>query len=159
MRGKKVPQRDITPDPKYNSQLIAKFINHVMRDGKKSVARQVVYQCLTILETKTKQPAVKVFEQALRNVAPSIEVKGRRIGGANYQVPTPVTGERKNNLSFRWLIEAARNKKGKSMGEKLAQEMILAMNNEGDAIKKKQEVQRMAEANRAFAHFANYRRR
>jgi len=159
MRGKRAPKRKIIPDPKYNSVVVAKFINHIMRGGKKTVAQKIVYQCFDILSDKTKQKPLDIFEKAIRNVAPTVEVKGRRVGGANYQVPIPVTGERKNTLAYRWLIEAAKNKKGKSMAQKLAAEMQMALNNEGDAIKKKQDVQRMAEANRAFAHFANYIRR
>ncbi len=159
MRGKRAPKRQIAPDPKYNSVMVAKFINHVMRDGKKTLARRIVYKCFDILAEKTKQKPLEVFEKAVRNVAPVVEVKGRRIGGANYQVPVPVTGDRKYFLAYRWIIEAARNRKGKPMSEKLADEMLAALNNEGDAIKKKQDVQRMAEANRAFAHFANYGRR
>ncbi len=159
MRGKRAPKRKIIPDPKYNSILVAKFINQIMRNGKKTLAQKIVYQCFDMLQEKTKQKSVEVFEKSLRNIAPSVEVKGRRIGGANYQVPIPVTGDRKNTLAFRWLIEAAKNKKGKSMAEKLANELLLALNNEGDTIKKKQDVQRMAESNRAFAHFANYKRR
>lgn len=159
MRGKKSSKRKIAPDPKYNSLSVAKFVNQIMRDGKKMVAQKIVYQCFDILSQQTKQQPLDIFEKALRNIAPTVEVKGRRVGGANYQVPIPVTGERKNTLAYRWLIEAAKNKKGKSMAEKLASEMRAALNNEGDAIKKKQDVQRMAEANRAFAHFANYIRR
>lgn len=159
MRGKRAPKRIIAPDLKYNSVMVAKFINHIMRGGKKTVAQKIVYQCFDILADKTKQKPLDIFEKALRNVAPTVEVKGRRVGGANYQVPIPVTGERKNTLAYRWLIEAAKNKKGKSMAEKLASEMQMALNDEGDAIKKKQDIQRMAEANRAFAHFANYVRR
>lgn len=159
MRGKRASKRKISPDPKYHSVQVAKFINHIMKSGKKSVAQAIIYDCFSLLEKKTKQKPLEVFEKALRNVAPAVEVKGRRVGGANYQVPIPVTGERKNNLAYRWLIEAARGKKGKSMAEKLAEEMLAALNNEGEAIKKKLDVQRMAEANRAFAHFANFIRR
>ncbi len=159
MRGKRASKRKIEPDPKYHSLEVAKFINHIMLHGKKAVAQKIVYDCFDWLTSKTKQKPIEIFEKALRNVAPVVEVKGRRVGGANYQVPIPVTGERKNNLAFRWLIEAARNKKGKAMSQKLAEEILAATNNEGDAIKKKQDVQRMAEANRAFAHFANFVRR
>jgi small subunit ribosomal protein S7 len=159
MRGKKAPKRRIDPDVKYNSLEVAKFINQVMQDGKKTVAQKIVYDCFDLLASKTKQRPLEIFEKALRNIAPAVEVKGRRVGGANYQVPIPVSGDRKNNLAFRWLIEAAGKKKGKPMSTKLAEEMLAAMNNEGEAMKKKLDVQRMAEANRAFAHFANYRRR
>lgn len=159
MRGKRAPKRKIDPDPKYHSLEVAKFINHIMLRGKKAVAQKIVYDCFDLLAAKNRQKPLELFEKALRNVSPVVEVKGRRVGGANYQVPIPVTGERKNNLAFRWLIEAARNKKGKAMSEKLADEILAAINNEGDAMKKKQDVQRMAEANRAFAHFANFVKR
>jgi len=159
MRGKRAPKRQIDPDPKYNSIVIAKFINTIMRRGKKSVAQRIVYSCLQRLHDKTKQDALKVFEQALHNVMPAVEVRGRRVGGANYQVPVPVTGDRRYALAFRWLIAAAHARKGKPMDIKLADELLAALNNEGEAIKKKQDVQRMAEANRAFAHFARFTRR
>jgi small subunit ribosomal protein S7 len=159
MRGKKAPRRKIEPDVRYHSVEVSKFINQVMQDGKKTVAQKIVYDCFDWLANKTKQRPLEMFEKALRNIAPAVEVKGRRVGGANYQVPIPVSGDRKNNLAFRWLIEAARNKKGKPMSVKLAEEMLAANNNEGEAMKKKLDVQRMAEANRAFAHFANYSRR
>jgi small subunit ribosomal protein S7 len=158
MRGKRAPKREILPDQKYNSLQVAKFINYVMMSGKKSIAQSIVYDCMAILEAKAKQRPLEVFEKAIRNVAPAVEVKGRRVGGANYQVPIPVSGERKNALAFRWLIEAARTKKGKSMAEKLAEEMLAALNNEGEAIRKKLDVQRQAEANRAFAHFSSFNR-
>lgn len=159
MRGKRAPKRQIDPDPKYNSLVVAKFINTIMRRGKKSVAQRIVYSCLERLQTKTKQDALQVFEQALHNVMPAVEVRGRRVGGANYQVPVPVTGDRRYALAFRWLIAAAQSRKGKPMDIKLADELLAALNNEGEAIKKKQDVQRMAEANRAFAHFARFTRR
>lgn len=159
MRGKRAPKRVIDPDPKYNSEVVAKFINMVMRDGKKSVAQRVVYGCLERLEKKSKQEALKAFESALHNIMPAVEVRGRRVGGANYQVPVPVSGERKYTLAFRWLIAAAQNKKGRPMDIKLSDELLSALNNEGEAIKKRQDVQRMAEANRAFAHFARFSRR
>lgn len=159
MRGKRAPQRKIAPDPKYNSLVIAKFINNIMRRGKKAVAQKIVYNCLEHLEEKAKQPALKAFDQALHNVMPAVEVRGRRVGGANYQVPVPVIGDRRYALAFRWLITAAHSRKGRPMDIKLADELLAALNNEGEAIKKKQDVQRMAEANRAFAHFARFNRK
>ncbi len=159
MRGKQAPKRKITPDPKYNSEVVAKFINYVMRSGKKTVAQRVVYGCFERLEKKSGMPAIDAFTKALNNVIPAIEVRGRRVGGANYQVPIPVTGDRKYALAFRWIIGAAQSRKGKPMDIKLADELLAALENEGEAIKKKQDVQRQAEANRAFAHFARFGRR
>jgi len=155
MRGKKqAPKRVITPDPQYQSVVIAKFINHLMERGKKTVARKVMYQALAMVADKTKQAPQDLFDLAMKNVAPQVEVRGRRVGGANYQVPVEVRGDRKQALAMRWIIAAARAKKGKPMHVKLAEELMLAAQNEGDAIKKKLDVHRMAEANRAFAHFA-----
>ena len=155
MRGKKqAPKRKIKPDVKYNSLSIAKFINYIMRRGKKSTAQKVVYGCFDIIEEKTKKKPVEVFEQAIKNVEPTLEVIGRRIGGANYQIPIPVREGRRFTLAMRWIIEAARAKKGKIMAERLALEIIEASNNEGSAMKKKTDIHKMAEANRAFAHFA-----
>ncbi len=159
MRGKQAPKRKLTPDPKYNNEIVAKFINYVMREGKKSVAQNIVYSCFERLEKKSGIPAVDAFDKALNNIIPAIEVRGRRVGGANYQVPIPVTGDRKYALAFRWIITAAKARKGKPMDIKLADELIAAMSNEGEAMKKKQDVQRQADANRAFAHFARFGRR
>lgn len=154
MRGKPATKRVITPDAKYASVTLAKFINYIMKDGKKSIAEQVVYDMLDIVSEKTKKNPMEVFEAAMKNVAPALEVKSRRVGGANYQIPTPVRGDRKNSLIFRWIIAAAKAKKGRPMAFKLAEEFMAAAENNGDAVKKKLDVQRMAEANRAFAHFA-----
>jgi len=154
MRGKRATKRQIKPDPKFNSLQIAKFINKIMERGKKTVAQKIVYEAFEIVTQKTKKEILEVFSQAIKNVSPALEVKGRRIGGANYQVPIVVSGERKLALAFRWLIEAAQKKKGRKMSERLAAELIAAANNEGDAVKKKQDVHKMAEANKAFAHFA-----
>ncbi len=154
MRGKRAPKRKIANDPKFNSPVIAKLINAVMRDGKKSTATKVVYSALQIAEEKMQKPAMEVFDEAMKNVSPSVEVKSKRIGGGNYQVPFQVRAERRQQLAFRWIISAARSRKGKPMAEKLATEFIDAAQNQGDAVKKKQDVHRMAEANRAFAHFA-----
>ncbi len=159
MRGKKAPKRQLTPDPKFGNIYITKLINYIMLDGKKTTAQRVVYDALDIVSEKTKLDAVEVFEKALKNVMPSLEVKSKRVGGANYQVPMSVRGDRRYVLAFRWIIKAARTKKGQPMAQKLAAELIAASNNEGDAIKKKQDVQRMAEANRAFAHFGRSRSR
>jgi small subunit ribosomal protein S7 len=156
MRGKRAPKRKILPDPKYKSTHVAKFINYVMQRGKKTVAQKIVYGAFDILKEKTKLDPLDIFDQAIKNVGPLLEVRGRRIGGANYQIPYPVRGERKLALAYRWIIEAAKTKKGRPMVEKLADELWAAYNNEGDAIKKKQDVHRMAEANRAFAHFARF---
>lgn len=154
MRGKKAPRRTLTPDPKFGNVHVAKLINYIMLDGKKSTAQRVVYDALDIISDKTKQDPLEIFEKALKNVMPSLEVKSRRVGGANYQVPMSVRGERRIVLAFRWIINAARSKKGRPMAQKLADELVAASNSEGDAVKKRQDVQRMAEANRAFAHFA-----
>lgn len=154
MRGKQAPKRVLTPDPKFGNVYITKLVNSIMYDGKKSVAQKVVYDALDLVGEKTKENPLDVFDRALKNVMPSLEVKSRRVGGANYQVPISVRGERRYVLAYRWIITAARSKKGRSMADRLAEELVAAGNNEGDAVKKKLDVQRMAEANRAFAHFA-----
>ena len=154
MRGKKAPKREITPDPKYGNVTVAKLINYVMLNGKKTTAQEIVYDAFEIMNKKTKEDSLEVFEKALKNVMPALEVKSKRVGGANYQVPMPVRGDRRYVLTFRWIITAARMKKGRRMAEKLADELVAASIGEGDAVKKKLDVQRMAEANRAFAHFA-----
>ncbi len=154
MRGKAFQKREIIPDPKFGNPLVAKLVNHIMKNGKKNVAQEIVYEAFDVMNQKTKLPAVDLFESALKNVMPSLEVKSKRVGGANYQVPMPVRGDRRYVLAFRWILTAARTKKGRRMALKLADELIAAANNEGDAVKKKLDVQKMAEANRAFAHFA-----
>ncbi|MDP2790090.1 MAG: 30S ribosomal protein S7 [bacterium] len=154
MRGKQAPKRIIAADSKLNSLAVAKFINFVMERGKKTVAQKIVYSALDIVTDKTGKQPLEAFELAIRNVAPTVEVKAKRVGGSNYQVPMEVRGDRRQGLAFRWILAAARGKKGKPMAEKLATEFMAAMNNEGDAVKKKLDVHRMAEANRAFAHFA-----
>ena len=158
MRGKQAPRRPITPDPKYGNTLVSKFTNYCMKSGKKNVAEKIVYGAFNLIEDKTKQPPLPVFEEAIKNVMPLIEVRGRRIGGANYQIPIPVRGDRKYSLAFRWILNAARTKKGRPMHEKLAAELMAAANREGDTVKKKNDVHKMAEANRAFAHFARFSR-
>ncbi len=154
MRGKRAPKREISPDPKFNDFVVAKFINAIMKNGKKSVAQKIFYTAFEIIKEKTKKDPLEVFEEAMRNVGPTVETRSRRVGGANYQVPLPVRPERRLALSFRWLLEAARKVKGMPMAEKLANELMAASQNQGEAIKKKLDVQRMAEANKAFAHFA-----
>ena len=141
------------PDAEYNSEAITRFINTVMLDGKKDTARKVVYDALDLIK-KDEQDPLETFETAIRNVSPLMEVRSRRVGGANYQVPREVPQQRRVSLAYRWLINAARAKKGKPMAQKLADEILLAVNNEGSAIKKKEEMHRMADANKAFAHFA-----
>ena len=146
----KYPRR---PDLVYGSEAISRFINTVMWDGKKDTARKLVYGALDKIKAQEMDP-LETFETAIRNVAPLMEVRSRRVGGANYQVPREVPQQRRIALAYRWLINAARNKKGKPMAEKLAEQILLAAKNEGDAIKKKDDMHRMAEANKAFAHFA-----
>ena len=155
MRGKGAPKRTISPDPKFNSLTIAKLVNYVMERGKKTTAQKVVYDAFDLMAEKTKQDPVAVFDRALKNVTPILEVRSRRVGGANYQVPVEVRGERKLALAFRWLLLAANTRRGAAMAEKLADELMAAARGEGTAIKKREDVHRMAEANRAFAHFAS----
>jgi len=157
-RGKRAPKRVITPDPLYNSELLAKFINFVMERGKKTVAQEIVYGALEILEKNKKGNPLKIFEQVIEVVSPQVEVRSRRVGGANYQVPMPVVGRRQNALAFRWIIAAAKARKGKSMKERLATEFLDILEGVGGAIKKKEDIHRMADANKAFAHFARFRR-
>ncbi len=154
MRGKQAPKRTVEADSKYASPVVAKLINYVMKDGKKSTAQKVVYDAFDQIEKKAEKPAIEVFDEALKNISPLLEVRSKRVGGANYQIPIQVRAERRQQLAFRWLLTAARGKKGKPMAVKLAGEILSAAENQGDAVKKKQDVQRMAEANRAFAHFA-----
>lgn len=154
MRRKKRVKREISPDSVYNNVLVSKFINYVMRKGKKDLARKIVYQAFEIVKEKTKKDPLEIFQKALENVRPLLEVRPRRIGGATYQVPKEVPLERGLFLAATWILEAARSKRGKPMREKLAEELILAYQNTGAAIKKKEDTHKMAEANRAFAHFA-----
>ncbi|MFC1651712.1 30S ribosomal protein S7 [Patescibacteria group bacterium] len=147
---------EIKPDPKHRNLLISKFINRLMVGGKKSVAQGIVYNALDIIKEKTDKDPVDIFEGAIKRVSPVLEVKAKRIGGSNYQIPFEVRGERKEALACRWIIETARGKKGKSMAEKLAFELLAASKGEGNAYKKKEDTHRMAEANKAFAHYARY---
>ena len=152
--SKKFKQKEITPYSVYDSIMVSKFINQVMRKGKKTIARRIVYKAFEIIKKETGKEPLEVFEKALENAAPLVEVKARRIGGATYQVPKEVKGKRRLSLAMRWIVSAAKAKKGKSMEKKLAQEIAQAFKNEGEAIRKKVNLHKMAEANRAFARFA-----
>ncbi len=152
-RRREVPKRPITPDPKFRDQLVAKFANCLMYDGKKSVAEAVLYNALEKVESRGKDDPLKLFRTALDNIRPSVEVKSRRVGGSNYQVPVEIRPERRNALSIRWLIQAARARGEKSMEEKLANEILDAAAGRGTAVTKREDVHRMAEANKAFAHY------
>lgn len=154
MRGKKAVRRKIEGDIRYNDADVAKFINYIMQRGKKSVAQGIVYDAFEIIKEETKQDPRHVFNKALKKVSPLLEVRGKRVGGANYQIPYQVRGERRFALGSRWLIEAAKDRKGKPMRKKLADEIIAAAAGEGAAMRKKETVHKMAESNRAFAHFA-----
>lgn len=153
-RRKKVYTRHFSPDSKYNNALVGRFINYIMKDGKKTVASRVVYKSFDMIQDKTKQNPVEVFEAAINKVAPILEIKSKRVGGATYQVPMEVRGDRRMLLAFHWTIAAAKARKGRPMAEKLAAEIIDITNGTGSAIKKRDDVQKMAESNRAFAHFA-----
>jgi small subunit ribosomal protein S7 len=152
-RRKKSIKRPVLPDARYDSQTVSKFINALMLQGKKAVAEQIFYGAMDLVESRTNQPGVNVFKQALANLKPVIEVKSRRVGGATYQVPVEVRPERRTALAMRWLIGYSRDRNEKSMEEKLAAEVISASKGEGNAIKKKEDTHRMAEANKAFAHY------
>jgi len=151
-RRKRNYTREIELDPRYKNLLVSQFINYIMLNGKKSVARNVFYGAMDIIEKEYSQDPLNVFNIAIKNVSPAVEVKSRRVGGANYQVPVEVRPARKTSLAFRWLLDAVRKKKGKSTDKKLAEELMDAFNQTGAVIKKKDDTQRMAEANRAFAH-------
>lgn len=153
-RGKNIPKRVIAPDPKHGNVLIAKFINTLMKRGKKTIAQRIVYSALAEMQEKNKEEAVKIFDRVMTTLKPQVEVRSVRVGGANYQVPLPVSSDRQNALAFRWLITAALNRKGHSMTEKLVGEMTDILAGIGAAMKKREDVHRMAEANKAFAHFA-----
>jgi small subunit ribosomal protein S7 len=152
-RRREVIKRETSPDPKFKNTLVAKFINKIMQRGKKSVAERILYHALEIIQERTKEDPLKVFEKSVGNVKPVIEVKSRRVGGATYQVPTEVRPERRTALAIRWLILYSQERAEKSMEEKLAAELIDAANNRGGAIKKREDVHKMAEANKAFAHY------
>lgn len=153
MRKRRAEKRFVKPDPKYNEVMVTKFINYLMWDGKKSTARQLVYDAFELIEQKAKKPAMEVFKKAVGNVQPLVEVRSRRVGGATYQVPMEVRPARRNALAFRWIKTYSRDRKDKSMASKLAAELLAASNGEGSSVKKKDDTHRMAEANKAFAHF------
>ena len=152
-RRREVPKREITPDPKYLSETVAKFINVVMNSGKKSAAEKIVYGALTTMAERSKKDPIEMFNQALTNVRPLVEVKSRRVGGATYQVPVEVRTVRRQALGIRWIITAARGRNEKTMTERLSAELLDASNNRGNAVKKREDVHKMAEANRAFSHY------
>ncbi len=153
-RRKRTFKKSWRQDPVYSNMLVGRFIGQIMLDGKRSIAEKIVYDAFDIIHEKTKKGGLNVFEQALKNVSPLVALKSRRIGGANYQVPVPVIGDRRQTLAMRWIKEGCRKQKGKSMAEKLANELLLAAEKEGVAMKKREETHRQAEANKAFAHFA-----
>ena len=152
-RRREVPKRRIDPDPKYGDRTVARFTNVLMWDGKKSTAERIVYGAFEIIETKTRNEPLSMFRRALDNIRPRVEVKSRRVGGATYQVPVEIRPERAQSLAMRWLAQYARARKGKSMKERLADEIIDAANERGEAVKKREDTHRMAEANKAFAHY------
>ncbi len=153
MRRRRAPEREVQPDPKYGSVIVAKFINNLMWDGKKTTSQEIFYQALEMIEQKTKQNGLEVFEKALENVKPRIEVRPRRVGGATYQVPVEVRPKRQLSLAIKWIINAARSRPERRMFERLANEIIDASQNQGGAVKIRENVHKMAEANKVFAHY------
>ena len=153
MRRNRAPQRPVSPDPRFQSRLVTRFTNKLMISGKKSIAEKIIYGALDRIEEQTWRRGIDIFEQAVRNATPVIEVKPRRVGGATYQVPVDIRTERRQALALRWLIDSARSRGGRGMTEKLAAEIQDAANNAGNAVRRKEEVHRMAEANRAFVHY------
>jgi len=152
-RRKRAVKRAVPADPRYDSQTVTKFVTRLMRDGKKSTAERVFYDSMDLIEQRTGQPGVQVFKQALNNVKPAVEVKSRRVGGATYQVPVEVRPDRRTALAMRWIVEYARGRNERSMAERLAGEFVAASKGEGSSVKKREDTHRMAEANRAFAHY------
>jgi small subunit ribosomal protein S7 len=152
-RRREVPKREITPDPKYRSETVAKFISVVMKSGKKAAAEKIVYGALNTMAERSKKDPIEMFNQALSNVRPLVEVKSRRVGGATYQVPVEVRSGRQTALAMRWVVEAARTRSGKSMAARMADELMDAADKRGNAVKKREDVHRMAEANKAFSHY------
>lgn len=152
-RRARIVKRIILPDAKYNNRNVAKFINRVMQRGKRSVAERIVYNSLAKLEEQAGRPAMEVFEQALKNATPLIEVKPKRVGGATYQIPVEIKGDRRGALAMRWLINAARSRQGRGMIEKLTAELLDASRNQGSTVKRREDTHKMAEANRAFSHY------
>ena len=153
MRKRRAVRREVLPDPVFKSKVVTKLINRIMLDGKKGVAEKILYEAFDIVKDRTKEEPVTVFEKALENIKPQLEVKSRRVGGSNYQVPVEVSETRSQTLGLRWLVNFARLRGGKSMAENLANEIIDASNGTGNAVKKKEDTHRMAEANKAYAHF------
>lgn len=153
MRRKRAEIRSTTPDPRYNSVVVAKFVNNLMERGKKSIATTIVYEALDTCAERTKRPPMEVFEEALKNATPLVEVKPRRVGGATYQIPVEISANRRMALAMRWLIDSARKRSGRDMAARLAGELMDAARNEGNTVKKREDTHRMAEANQAFAHF------
>lgn len=153
MRKARAKKREVLPDPKYGSELVTKFVNSMMYDGKKSIAYSIFYDAMEVIEQRTQQRGLDVFQAALNNVMPTVEVKSRRVGGATFQVPTEVKPERRLALGFRWLLKYTRDRGGKTMQDKLANELIAASKGEGSSVKKREDTHRMAEANKAFSHF------
>ncbi|MCB0192534.1 MAG: 30S ribosomal protein S7 [Anaerolineae bacterium] len=152
-RRNRAPKRHVEPDVKYSSVLVTSFVNKLMKNGKKTVAFTIFYDALDIAADRTKKPGIEIFEQAMKNATPMVEVRPRRVGGATYQIPMEVRPERRRSLAIRWLVSSARARSGRSMAEKLAAEFLDASNNQGATVKKKEDTHRMAEANRAFAHY------
>jgi small subunit ribosomal protein S7 len=155
-RRARVQRRDMVPDARYQSEVLSKFINKVMQRGKKGTAERIVYNAMETIQQRTGREPLEVFEQALYNATPLLEVKPRRVGGATYQVPVQIEGARRTSLAMRWLLQSARNRSGKSMDEKLANELLDAFNNTGATIKRREDTHRMAEANRAFSHYGRF---
>lgn len=153
MRRNHAERRSVTPDPRYNNLVIARFVNSVMERGKKSLASRIVYDALTMVGERAKRPPMEVFEDAMKNATPLVEVKPRRVGGATYQIPVEIGASRRTALAMRWLIESARKRSGRNMAARLAGELLDAAKNEGSAVKKREDTHKMAEANQAFAHF------
>ena len=153
MRKRRATKRDVLADPIYNSKVVTKLVNHIMKDGKKGTAQNIIYDSFDIVKEKTGEEAMVVFEKAMNNIKPALEVKSRRVGGANYQVPVEVKPDRAQALAFRWLAQYARLRNGHSMAENLANEIIDASNGTGASVKKKEDTHKMAEANKAFAHY------
>lgn len=153
MRRRRAPERKVLPDPKYHSELVSKFVNGLMLRGKKSQAEKIFYGAMDIIEQKLKKDPLEVFHKAMENVMPILEVRSRRVGGATYQVPVEVREKRRKSLAIRWLVQYARQRSEKTMAERLANELIAAFKGEGSSVKKREDTHRMAEANKAFAHF------
>ncbi len=153
MRKRRAEKRDVLPDAIYNSKVVTKLINQIMQDGKKGIAQKILYEAFDIINEKTGKPAIEVYQSALENVMPMLEVKSRRVGGSNYQVPIEVSEERAQTLALRWIVNYAKNRNGKGMAVNLANELIDAANGTGGAVKKREDTHKMAEANKAFAHY------